>query len=76
MKNILFPYLKIHLHKAIPAGAGLGGGSSDAAYFLKAINRYFELEITDEELKDMALELGSDCPFFIDRSSCFCHRER
>jgi 4-diphosphocytidyl-2-C-methyl-D-erythritol kinase len=63
-----FPFLKIHLHKIIPAGAGLGGGSSDAAFLLKAINRRFELHIAEESLKAAALELGSDCPFFID---CF-----
>jgi 4-diphosphocytidyl-2-C-methyl-D-erythritol kinase len=60
------PFLKIHLHKVIPAGAGLGGGSSDAAFLLKALNRYFRLLIDEHELKDTALELGSDCPFFID----------
>lgn len=60
-----FPYLKIHLHKGIPAGAGLGGGSSDAACLLKAVNRHFSLSIQDEELKIIALQLGSDCPFFI-----------
>ncbi len=60
------PYLKIHLHKVIPVGAGLGGGSSDAACFMKTINRYFELKISEQELKDIALELGSDCPFFIE----------
>ena len=61
-----FPFLKIHLHKAIPAGAGLGGGSSDAACLLKVINRHFGLNIDNLNLKAMALELGSDCPFFID----------
>jgi 4-diphosphocytidyl-2-C-methyl-D-erythritol kinase len=60
------PLLSIHLHKKIPMGAGLGGGSSDAAFFLKALNRYFTLEISDGELKEMALSIGSDCPFFID----------
>jgi 4-diphosphocytidyl-2-C-methyl-D-erythritol kinase len=60
-----FPFLKIHLHKAIPIGAGLGGGSSDAACLLKVITKYFELNITDNEIKALALELGSDCPFFI-----------
>jgi 4-diphosphocytidyl-2-C-methyl-D-erythritol kinase len=59
------PYLKIHLHKAIPSGAGLGGGSSDAACMLRAINRCFELSVSDAELLELALELGSDCPFFI-----------
>jgi len=61
-----FPYLKIHLHKAIPAGAGLGGGSSDAAFILKGINRCYGLKLGSNELKEFALELGSDCPFFID----------
>jgi len=61
-----FPFLKIHLHKVIPIGAGLGGGSSDAACLLKTINRLFGLDITDNKLKAIALELGSDCPFFID----------
>ncbi len=61
-----FPVLKIHLHKAIPAGAGLGGGSSDAAGIVREINNYFSLSIADERLKAIALELGSDCPFFID----------
>ena len=66
-----FPRLKIHLHKVIPVGAGLGGGSSDAAYFLKAINKCFGLNIDEKKLKEIALELGSDCPFFIDRNPAF-----
>jgi 4-diphosphocytidyl-2-C-methyl-D-erythritol kinase len=60
-----FPTLKIHLHKAIPHGAGLGGGSSDAGCMLKSLNRYFQLSVTEEELRSTALEIGSDCPFFI-----------
>jgi 4-diphosphocytidyl-2-C-methyl-D-erythritol kinase len=60
------PFLKLHLHKGIPAGAGLGGGSSDAAYILKHLNRYFNLDKNPEELKEISLSLGSDCPFFID----------
>jgi len=66
-----FPFLKIHLHKVIPVGAGLGGGSSDAACLLKTINRCFGLGITDNKLKSLALELGSDCPFFIDCTPSF-----
>lgn len=66
-----FPFLKVHLHKAIPVGAGLGGGSSDAACMLKAVNKHFELNISNNELKAIALELGSDCPFFIDGSPSF-----
>ncbi len=60
------PFLRIHLHKAIPPGAGLGGGSSDAACMLRIINKYFEFSLSDSDLKDIALELGSDCPFFIE----------
>jgi 4-diphosphocytidyl-2-C-methyl-D-erythritol kinase len=61
-----FPYLKIHLHKAIPIGAGLGGGSSDAACMLKVLNTHFKLGLGKSKLRTLALELGSDCPFFID----------
>jgi 4-diphosphocytidyl-2-C-methyl-D-erythritol kinase len=61
-----FPVLKIHLHKAIPSGAGLGGGSSDAACMLKAINKYLRLNLSLQELKAIALDIGSDCPFFIE----------
>jgi 4-diphosphocytidyl-2-C-methyl-D-erythritol kinase len=60
------PPLRIHLHKAIPSGAGLGGGSSDAANTLKLVNRIFDLGISPEEMSEMALSLGSDCPFFIE----------
>lgn len=56
----------IHLQKNIPAGAGLGGGSADAAYTLKAINQLFNLGASNQELKALAATLGSDCPFFID----------
>ena len=62
----IFPILKIHLHKAIPPGAGLGGGSADAAFIIKGINSLYGLDLSGNELKETALELGSDCPFFID----------
>jgi 4-diphosphocytidyl-2-C-methyl-D-erythritol kinase len=65
------PFLKIHLHKAIPAGAGLGGGSSDAANILRSLNRYFNLNISSEELKEISLSLGSDCPFFIESEPAY-----
>lgn len=55
----------IHLHKVISIGAGLGGGSSDAAFTLKALNQLFELNLTDEQLINYAKKLGSDCAFFI-----------
>lgn len=59
------PAVKVHLHKNIPSGAGLGGGSSDATYMLLTLNELFNLSIPDEKLMEYALELGSDCPFFI-----------
>ncbi len=65
------PALHIHLHKRIPAGAGLGGGSSDAASALRAINRIFNLSIGNAKLKEIAAALGSDCPFFIDQVPAF-----
>jgi 4-diphosphocytidyl-2-C-methyl-D-erythritol kinase len=66
-----FPFLRIHLHKAIPHGAGLGGGSSDAACMLKSLNRHFRLGLSSSVLKSIALETGSDCPFFIDGDPSF-----
>jgi 4-diphosphocytidyl-2-C-methyl-D-erythritol kinase len=65
-ENFPLPFLKVHLHKAIPAGAGLGGGSSDAACMLRTLNRYFDCGLSYGQLKSYALELGSDCPFFIE----------
>jgi 4-diphosphocytidyl-2-C-methyl-D-erythritol kinase len=58
--------VKIHLHKALPTGAGLGGGSSDAAHTLLLLNRFFDLGLTQEQLKVYASKLGSDCSFFIE----------
>ena len=60
------PNISIHLHKVIPMGAGLGGGSADAAFVLKMLNHLFSLKISSHLLKDYASLLGSDCPFFID----------
>ncbi len=59
------PNLKIHLHKIIPIGAGLGGGSSDAAFFIKELNNYFKLNISQEKLLQIAKQFGADVPFFI-----------
>ena len=56
---------EIHLHKIIPFGAGLGGGSSDAAHALKLFNNVFETGLSDSLLVEMASKLGADCPFFI-----------
>lgn len=59
------PPVAIHLHKSIPIGAGLGGGSSDGAFMIKLLNEKFSLGITLEEQEKLAAQLGSDCPFFI-----------
>lgn len=59
------PPVHINLYKAIPAGAGLGGGSSDAIHFIKAINLKFSLGLEKKTLDALADELGSDCRFFI-----------
>lgn len=64
-KDFALPDLSIHLHKIIPMGAGLGGGSSDASYMLKMINNEFQLFLDDSILEEYAGQLGSDCPFFI-----------
>ncbi|KAF0153435.1 MAG: 4-diphosphocytidyl-2-C-methyl-D-erythritol kinase [Ignavibacteria bacterium] len=56
---------KVELHKKIPSQAGLGGGSSDAAATLISLNEMFQLEIKYEQMLELALELGSDVPFFI-----------
>lgn len=60
------PNLKAHLHKVIPMGAGLGGGSSDGAHMLKLINDLCALMLTEKQLLAYASALGSDCAFFIE----------
>jgi len=64
-KDFNIPALKIHLHKQIPFGAGLGGGSADGAFMLRLLNHTFNLDISQEKLLEYAAVLGSDCPFFI-----------
>lgn len=58
--------VKIHLHKIIPMGAGLGGGSSNGAFTLRLLNQIFDLKISTQQLKNYASQLGSDCSFFIE----------
>ena len=60
------PPIEIHLLKNIPIGAGLGGGSADGAFMLKLLNEQFSLGIATTDLQSYALQLGSDCPFFIE----------
>lgn len=64
--------VNIYLHKHIPMGAGLGGGSSDAAATLQLLNELFDLQLPSQTLKDYAASLGSDCAFFIDAQPALC----
>lgn len=65
------PPVQVHLHKVIPMGAGLGGGSADAAFLLQLLNNKFGLNLSTEQLINYSLQLGSDCPFFIVNKPCF-----
>jgi 4-diphosphocytidyl-2-C-methyl-D-erythritol kinase len=65
------PALKVHLHKNIPMGAGLGGGSSDAAFFIKALNEVCNVGLSWGEMHYYAKQLGSDCSFFISNKPAF-----
>lgn len=65
------PNVKVHLHKHIPIGAGLGGGSADAAFFIRLLNDKFDLGISWGEMHHYARQLGSDCSFFISNKPAF-----
>ena len=60
------PPVKMHLHKIIPMGGGLGGGSANGAYTISLLNDLFDLKLSTSKKQRYALQLGSDCPFFID----------
>jgi len=66
------PPVMIHLHKVIPIGAGLGGGSADCAFAIKTLNDLFELHLTLERMENYARKLGSDCAFFIQNHPKYC----
>jgi 4-diphosphocytidyl-2-C-methyl-D-erythritol kinase len=68
------PFIKIYLQKNIPTGAGLGGGSADGAFTLILLNEKFNLELSEEKLLQYALQLGSDCPFFIINKPSFAQQ--
>ncbi|AEW20613.1 MAG: 4-(cytidine 5'-diphospho)-2-C-methyl-D-erythritol kinase [Tannerella sp.] len=64
-KKYTIPPLAVYLRKAIPFGAGLGGGSADAAFMLKLVSEYYRLSVSDDELEEIASGIGADCAFFI-----------
>ncbi len=70
-KQHKLPQVKIHLHKHIPIGAGLGGGSSDAAFFIKLMDKAFDLKLSIDDMQDYARILGADCAFFIENKPVF-----
>ncbi|RYU81633.1 4-(cytidine 5'-diphospho)-2-C-methyl-D-erythritol kinase [Hymenobacter persicinus] len=63
--DFALPPVQLHLHKVVPIGAGLGGGSGDAAFALRALNELFALALSPDALESYARGLGSDCAFFI-----------
>lgn len=63
--------IDIHMYKHIPAGAGLGGGSSDAAHMIKLLNEKFLLELSAEQMESYAAQIGADCAFFIKNRPVF-----
>ena len=65
------PSIDIHMYKHIPTGAGLGGGSADAAFMIKLLNEKFKLDISIEEMEEYAVRLGADCAFFIQNKPVF-----
>ena len=64
-KQFNLPSIYMHLHKIVPMGAGLGGGSSDAASVLRMLNEIFNLSLSAQQLSVFASQLGSDCSFFL-----------
>ncbi len=66
------PPVQMHLHKIVPIGAGLGGGSADAAFTLRLLNERFALGLSSTQLENYARQLGSDCAFFIQNRPLYC----
>jgi len=65
------PSIKMHLHKIVPIGAGLGGGSADAAFTATMLNELFGLKMTEKKMENVVENVGSDCPFFIKNQTSF-----
>lgn len=73
LKNIVeVPPVALHLHKVIPDGAGLGGGSADAAFVLRGLNDMLGLGLSVSQLRSVAAKIGADCPFFIEGKAAYC----
>jgi 4-diphosphocytidyl-2-C-methyl-D-erythritol kinase len=70
-KDFDLPPVSIHLYKNIPIGAGLGGGSADAAFFIRLMNEQFKLDLSVDEMTSYARRLGADCAFFIENKPVF-----
>lgn len=70
-ENSQIPPIDVYLHKTLPMGAGLGGGSADAAFFINLLNDKFQLQLTTEQKITIAKQLGSDCAFFIENKPVF-----
>jgi 4-diphosphocytidyl-2-C-methyl-D-erythritol kinase len=70
-RHLTLPPVHIHLHKNIPIGAGLGGGSADASFFIKLMNEKFSLGLSREGMEGYASQLGADCAFFIRNEAVF-----
>jgi 4-diphosphocytidyl-2-C-methyl-D-erythritol kinase len=64
-QHYTLPVVKMYLHKVIPVGAGLGGGSADAAHTIILLNKIFKLNISEKDQENFATQLGSDCSFFV-----------
>lgn len=69
------PPVKLHLHKIVPIGAGLGGGSADAAFTLKLLNERFQLKLNTAQIEGYARQLGSDCAFFVQNKPMYCREK-
>jgi 4-diphosphocytidyl-2-C-methyl-D-erythritol kinase len=71
--DYLLTGVRVHLHKQIPPGSGLGGGSSDAAAMLQSLNSVFSLNLSPGQLSNYAIRIGSDCPFFLHKKALLAH---
>lgn len=70
-KDFELPSVNVYLYKNIPSGAGLGGGSSNASFAIKLLNKKFNLNLSNQQMEDYAKQLGADCPFFIQNKPVF-----